>query len=84
MRPVEAPCAVWHPHLGERVVINIGHPEAEQRADRNEAQHGPGTWTISLEAHLTAIAEMDLFGKSDIQENPVWIPWKQLSTIGEG
>lgn len=84
MKPVEAPETVYHLGYGLRVVVNLDLPEANEKAEQLASRFGDGTWTISLEAHILAIQEMNLIGKSNITENPIWIPWNELSIPAEG
>lgn len=84
MRPVDPPTTVYHLEYGYRVVVNIDDPDANTKAEQLAARFGIGTWTISLEAQLTAIDQMNMFGQSSVSENPIWIPWSDLSIPAEG
>lgn len=81
MKPVGNLEIVWHPSLGDRVTVSWpGNPDTE----KFRAEKGDGTWTISLHAHILASQAALIGGDTTITEEPVYLPWKQLSMIGAG
>lgn len=80
MDPVKPTTHVHHPKHGDLVVVAAPAPAASKVAEGNERLYGPGTWTVTLAAHIRAIAEMDEGGKAQVAGDEFrWVPWRELN-----
>jgi hypothetical protein len=77
---------VWHAYYGDLVVVAApGLPGFEETARQRERAHGPGTWTISQEAHVRSLRTMNEKGTAPVSaEDFRWCAWSELRLKGQG
>ena len=82
--PVPPTTRVWHAYHGDLVVVAApGLPGFEVKAQQLENMKGPGTWTITWEAHVRALRSMTPKGTSPVGvEDFHWVPWSELKVKG--